>query len=51
MKEYLVRAIYVNMLGFDSEFAHIHAINMAQEKDITCKRAGPIIVYMICFIC
>ncbi|KAK2194892.1 bifunctional Armadillo-type fold/Clathrin-coatomer adaptor [Babesia duncani] len=44
MKEYLVRAIYVDMLGFDSEFAHIHAINMAQEKDVVCKRAG----YLAC---
>lgn len=44
MKEYLVRAIYVEMLGFEAPFAHIHAINMAQEKQILCKMAG----YLAC---
>ncbi|GBE59392.1 adaptin N terminal region domain containing protein [Babesia ovata] len=40
MKEYLVRAVYVEMLGFEAPFAHIHAINMAQERSLVCKKAG-----------
>ncbi|GFE52929.1 adaptin N terminal region domain containing protein [Babesia ovis] len=40
LKEYLVRAVYVEMLGFEAPFAHIHAINMAQERNLVCKRAG-----------
>ncbi|CDR96554.1 adaptin N terminal region domain containing protein, putative [Babesia bigemina] len=39
-KEYLVRAVYVEMLGFEAPFAHIHAINMAQERSLVCKKAG-----------
>ncbi|ORM41199.1 AP-4 complex subunit epsilon [Babesia sp. Xinjiang] len=40
LKEYLVRAVYVEMLGFEAPFAHIHAINMAQERKLVCKQAG-----------
>ena len=29
-KELLVRAIYCEMLGFEAEFAYIHAVNITQ---------------------
>ena len=28
MREHLIRAIYIEMLGYDAVFAHIHAVNM-----------------------
>jgi len=40
MKDLLIRSIYVEMLGHDGSFAHIHAINMTQEKSILSKRIG-----------
>jgi AP-4 complex subunit epsilon-1 len=40
MKDLLIRSIYVEMLGHDASFSHIHAINMAQEKKIMAKRIG-----------
>ena len=40
MKDLLIRSIYVEMLGHDGNFAHIHAINMTQKKNILTKRIG-----------
>mmetsp|Transcript_19162 Transcript_19162/g.16450 ORF Transcript_19162/g.16450 Transcript_19162/m.16450 type:complete len:218 (-) Transcript_19162:2140-2793(-) len=40
MKEYLIRAIYIEMLGHDASFAYIHAVNLAQDKNIVVKRIG-----------
>ncbi|CDO64101.1 AP-4 complex subunit epsilon, putative [Plasmodium reichenowi] len=40
IKEYLIRAIYIEMLGHDASFAHIHAVKLAHEKNILCKRTG-----------
>jgi AP-4 complex subunit epsilon-1 len=40
MKEYLIRAIYIEMLGHDANFAHLHAVNLTQDKNILNKRVG-----------
>jgi AP-4 complex subunit epsilon-1 len=40
MKDLLIRSIYVEMLGHDASFAHIHGINMTQKKNILSKRIG-----------
>ena len=44
MRDLLTRAIYVEMLGHDVSFAHIHALNLAQSKNILIKRVG----YLAC---
>jgi len=40
MKELLIRAIYVEMLGHDAQFAHIYAVNLTQSKNLLVKRIG-----------
>ncbi len=44
LKEYLIRAMYIEMLGHSAPFAHIHAINLAQSKSLILKRIG----YLMC---
>ena len=44
MRDLLIRAIYVEMLGHDASFAHIHALNLTQSKNILIKRVG----YLAC---
>ena len=34
MKEYLIRAIYVEMLGHDCSLCYIHAVKLTNEKSI-----------------
>jgi AP-4 complex subunit epsilon-1 len=46
MKEYLIRAIYLEMLGHDASFARIHAVNAASNTDILVKR----VAYVACTI-
>lgn len=44
MKEYLLRAIYIEMLGHDANFAQKYCINLTQDKNILNKRVG----YLAC---
>ncbi|KAL7068070.1 adaptin family protein [Cryptosporidium serpentis] len=46
LREYLIRAIYVEMLGHDASFAYIHAIKMTHDKNSLTKRVG----YLACCI-
>ena len=40
MKELLLRMIYCEMLGRDTEFGYIHALNMTQSSNLLEKRVG-----------
>ncbi|XP_061577695.1 AP-4 complex subunit epsilon-1 [Cololabis saira] len=40
MKELMVRAIYCEMLGYESSFSYIHAIKLAQQGNVLEKRVG-----------
>jgi AP-4 complex subunit epsilon-1 len=44
MKELLIRALYVEMLGHDASFSYIHAVNLTQSKNLLVKRIG----YLAC---
>mmetsp|Transcript_62189 Transcript_62189/g.131388 ORF Transcript_62189/g.131388 Transcript_62189/m.131388 type:complete len:988 (+) Transcript_62189:93-3056(+) len=44
MKEYMIRAVYCEMLGHDAGFAYIHAVKLAHEKNLFAKRIG----YLTC---
>ena len=47
MKEMLIRAIYLEMLGTDASFAYIHAINLTNGGSVVSKRVG----YLTCALC
>ena len=47
MKEMLMRAIYIEMLGHDASFAYIHAINITNNTSVVSKRVG----YVTCALC
>ena len=40
MKEYLIRAIYIEMLGHEAPFSHFKAVNLTQDKNLMNKRVG-----------
>jgi len=44
MRELLIRAIYVEMLGHDASFSYIHAVNLTQSKNLLVKKIG----YLAC---
>ena len=44
MKEYLLRAIYIEMLGHDASFAQKYCLNLTQDKNILNKKVG----YLAC---
>lgn len=43
-KENLIKAIYIEMLGYDASFIFIHAVNFCQSKQLSLKRLG----YLAC---
>jgi AP-4 complex subunit epsilon-1 len=43
-RENLIKSIYIEMLGHDASFSHIHAVNMTQNKQLSLKRLG----YLCC---
>lgn len=44
LKEYLIIALYIEMLGHSASFCHIEAINLTQNKNLVLKRIG----YLMC---
>ncbi len=40
MQEYLLRLIYVEMLGHSASFGYIHAVKMTHEQHISAKKVG-----------
>jgi len=46
-REFLVRVLYVEMLGHDGSFGYIKAVELAASQSITHKRTG----YLVCSCC
>ncbi|KAJ1610250.1 hypothetical protein OJ253_1290 [Cryptosporidium canis] len=46
LREYMIRAMYIEMLGYDASFAYIHAIKMTNDRNALVKRIG----YLACCV-
>ncbi|KAG4380105.1 hypothetical protein GLYMA_16G109200v4 [Glycine max] len=47
MKEYIIRLLYVEMLGHDASFGHIHAVKMTHDDSLLLKRTGYLAVTLL----
>jgi AP-4 complex subunit epsilon-1 len=41
-KEYVMRLMYIEMLGYQAPWGYINAVNITQEKSLSEKRTGPV---------